>query len=48
MERHIRARRGEQTPLPYDHPGVDDGLQSMRFLDAAVESSKQDGAWTDL
>ena len=48
MERHIRARRGEQTPLPYDHPGIDDGLQSMRFLDAAVESSKKDGAWTDL
>jgi predicted dehydrogenase len=48
MERHIRLRRGEDVPKPYDHPGVEDGVAGMRFIKAAVDSSKNDGAWTDV
>ncbi len=48
LERHIRGRRGEETPEPYPHPGVDEGLASLQFVSAAVTSSNQAGAWTDL
>jgi hypothetical protein len=36
------------VPKPYDHPGVEDGVAGMRFIKAAVDSSKNDGAWTDV
>ncbi|MCY3879384.1 MAG: Gfo/Idh/MocA family oxidoreductase [Rhodobacteraceae bacterium] len=29
-------------------PGIEDGLEGMRFIDACIASSNQDGAWTDL
>jgi predicted dehydrogenase len=49
MERTIRAGRGEDVPAPYDaHPGVDEGVAGMRFVRAAVDSSANGGAWTDL
>jgi predicted dehydrogenase len=48
IERQIRARRGEDVPPAFDHPGVDEGLAGMRFVKAAVDSSKNDGAWTAL
>jgi predicted dehydrogenase len=48
IERAIRRRRGENAPEPYDHPGVQTGLDGMRFIRAAVESSKARGAWTDV
>ena len=46
LERMIRRRRGEKVPAPYPHPGVEDGLAGMRFVAAAVKSSKARGAWT--
>jgi hypothetical protein len=27
-------------------PGIDDGLRGMRFIAAAVESSRQGASWT--
>jgi len=46
MEFTIRRSRGEKAPEPFAHPGVDEGLAGMRFVKAAVESSKKKGAWT--
>uniref|UniRef100_A0A7S1WFK8 Gfo/Idh/MocA-like oxidoreductase N-terminal domain-containing protein n=1 Tax=Alexandrium catenella TaxID=2925 RepID=A0A7S1WFK8_ALECA len=48
LERMIRKKRGEKTPEPYDHPGVVDGVQAVRFLTAAIKSSKSDSAWVDV
>lgn len=46
LEWTIRARRGETVPQPFAHPGVDEGVAGMRFVAAAVESSKNGGSWT--
>ena len=47
IERLIRTRRGEQdVPAAFPHPGVEEGVAGMKFVAAAVESSKNSGAWT--
>ena len=48
MELEVRRRRGEEGPAPFDHPDAQTGLDGMRFVRAAVDSSKAGGAWTDL
>ena len=49
IERHIRTRRGEQdVPAAFPHPGVEEGVAGMKFVAAAVESSKNSGAWTQV
>lgn len=48
MERMIRGRRGQNVPAPYAHPGVAEGVAGMKFVAAAVTSSKANGAWTAL
>ena len=48
LEWTLRERRGEAGPTPYDHPGIVDGLAVMAFLDAAVASAAEDGAWLDV
>lgn len=49
LERKIRALKGEKGVAPaYDHPGIDEGVLGMKFLKAAVESSKNKGAWTNV
>ncbi len=48
MERMIRKGRGEDGPDAFDHPGVDEGVAGMCFVKAAVDSSNDGGAWTDL
>ncbi len=48
LERKIRLGRGEDSPAPFDHPGEDEGVAGMRFVKAAVDSSKNGGRWTDL
>ena len=35
-------------PEGYDFPTVDDGVEGMAFIDAAVRSSNQNAAWTKL
>ncbi len=32
----------------YDFPDVEDGVQGMAFIEAAVKSSKNNAAWTGL
>ena len=49
MERHIRRKNGESNvPEAFDHPGVNEGVEGMKFVRAAVNSSKKKGAWTKL
>jgi len=48
MERTILRSRGQEAPEPFDHPGVAEGVAGMRFVQAAVDSSAAQGAWTDL
>ncbi|MEO6810933.1 MAG: Gfo/Idh/MocA family oxidoreductase [Isosphaeraceae bacterium] len=45
LEWQIRSQRGEPCPTPFEHPGIVDGVAGMAFIEAAVESSKKDGAW---
>src|SRR3954466_14116156 len=44
----IRAKLGESVPKPFEHPGIADGVAGMAFVEAAVASSNQDGAWVDV
>jgi len=49
LERKIRVIKGEKNvPPAYDHPGIDEGVLGMKFLTAAVNSSKKKGAWTTV
>ena len=48
LERMIRKSRGEKSPEAYDHPGLEAGVGGMKFVRAAVRSSKAKGAWTKL
>ena len=41
-------QRGETVPKPFRHPGIADGVAGMAFIEAAVASSKQDGAWIEV
>ena len=44
----IAARRsgGQPDPLALDFPRVTDGVAGIRFVDAAIASSRSGGAWT--
>ena len=46
----IRARREGRSPSPASLlvPTVEDGVEGMRFIAAALESSKRNAAWVDL
>jgi predicted dehydrogenase len=48
LEWTIRGRRGETVPKPFEHPGIADGVAGMAFVEAAVASAKQDGAWVSV
>jgi predicted dehydrogenase len=48
LEWTIRSARGEKVPAPFDHPGIADGAAGMAFIEAAVASSNQDGAWVEV
>ena len=47
---HIRARleNREPDPLVLDYPKIEDGIRGMAFIEAVVESSKKNAAWTRL
>ncbi|MBX6314593.1 MAG: Gfo/Idh/MocA family oxidoreductase, partial [Isosphaeraceae bacterium] len=45
LEWQIRSRRGESVPTPFEHPGIADGVAGMAFIEAAVKSAHEDGAW---
>ncbi len=48
IQLQIRRARGEEAPTPFPHPDVVDGAAGMAFIEAAVASSHQNGAWTDV
>lgn len=47
---HLRAKLEGNTPDPasLDYPGISDGIRGMAFIEAAVESSRQNSRWTKL
>ena len=44
----VRKRLGESVPDPFPHPDVVEGAAGMAFVEAAVNSSASDGAWTEV
>jgi predicted dehydrogenase len=48
LEWTIRAARGEEVPTPFEHPGILDGVAGLAFVEAAVASGHQDGAWVEM
>ena len=48
MELQIRKGKGECVASAFDHPDVDTGVAGMKFIKAAVESSKKDGSWMEV
>lgn len=42
----MRKRSG--LPLQRDYPGIEEGIESLRFVEACVTSSRDDGKWTKL
>lgn len=50
LAEQISAEIDGRTPNPASLlvPGVDDGVAEMRFIAAAVDSSRRNSAWTDL
>ena len=48
LEWTIRAGWGESVPKPFEHPGIDDGVAGMAFIEAAIASSKRDGEWVSI
>lgn len=47
---HIRCTLDGSTPDSHitDYPDIDDGIRGMSFIDAVVESSQNNAAWTRL
>lgn len=48
LQLQIRTKLGEKVPAPFEHPGIEDGVAGMAFIEAAVKSSKEEGAWTKV
>jgi predicted dehydrogenase len=48
LEWQIRSLRGETCPKPFEHPGIEDGVAGMAFIEAAVKSGNQEGAWVEV
>ena len=42
------ARTGDKPPAGVHFPGIDDGVQGLAFIEAAVRSSAGNGVWTQL
>ena len=48
VQLQIRAKLGESAPQPFEHPGIDDGVAGMAFVEAAVASSRDAGRWVEV
>jgi predicted dehydrogenase len=48
IQLQIRKKAGEDVPTPCKHPDVVDGAAGMAFIEAAVQSSSNDGRWTKV
>ena len=47
---HIRCTLNGQTPtdIVTDYPKIEDGVRGMAFIEAVVESSRKNAAWTKI
>ena len=45
---HQGGARGQEPPAECDFPTIADGVKGLAFIEAAVESSKANGAWVKL
>lgn len=45
---HLTAINNGETVAEPDYPTVEDGIRGMKFIYAAVESDKNNGAWTKI
>ena len=48
VQLQIRRKLGEAAPQPFEHPGIDDGVAGMAFIEAAVASSRAEGKWVEV
>jgi predicted dehydrogenase len=50
LAEQIAARREKRAPNPESLlvPGVEDGVEGVRFIDAALKSSRNGSAWTAI
>jgi predicted dehydrogenase len=48
IQLQIRRKNGEDVPNAFPHPDVVDGAAGIALIEAAVKSSRNDGAWTDV
>ncbi len=48
IQLQIRSKNGETVAAPFKHPDVVDGAAGMAFIEAAVASSHNNGAWTSV
>jgi predicted dehydrogenase len=48
LQLHVQKKEGLDVPEPYKHPDVVDGAAGMAFIEAAVTSSDDNGAWTKV
>src|SRR5690625_6858641 len=44
----VAKRKGESHPIEAWIPGIETGLMGMRFIDAVLSSSENNGQWTPL
>ena len=44
----IAARSGQPAPAGMEFPGIADGVKGLAFVEAAVKSSRANGAWVKL
>ena len=45
----LKLTNGEElTEADCDFPGIDSGIEGIKFIHACVESSKNDAAWVEL
>ena len=48
LEWTIRRTPRREAPEPFEHPGIADGVAGMAFVEAAVQSAGQGGAWVEV
>ena len=46
--RSWRAREGQAPDAAVTFPGIEAGMQGMRFVAACLASSKRNGAWVKV
>ncbi len=45
---HLLKLKGEDVPVLYPYPTVDDGIRGLKFVDACLESNRQGNIWVNI